>query len=589
MLFSALGALLFGNGAAIVWTLILGGTIAYLATLYVRLLPKPIPGDIPYNKSATRSIWGDMWAMYSYKHGHVEWLLNQARTTTQGPIRQVLVPFTRPFVMVADYRETYDITYRRTDEFDRSFTSAAFFGVVCPNFHMNLKVGPKWKAQRRLIQDLVSPAFLKNVAASSFHDAAMILIDLWKEKTRIADGKPISVAEDLKFGAFDAILALTLGPHFSERALNPQLAHLRNVKGDEAKALRDHAGDEAMHFEHVECHPDIEINIHMTRIIDKAMSSLTNSLLWGFTAVRPAELKMAKRRNEMFKGQVMDAVARMEADDKAQKETDAGVLSAVDLITRREREIAQKDGREPMYWSDSLRDELLGFLVAGHDTTATSVLWGLKWLSDYQGSQKTLLEYLERAYPEAKAEGRAPTPHEINGAHIPYFDAFIEETLRLAGTVPGVERETTKDTTILGHFVPKGTLVLMLNRGPSYTEAPVPTDETKRSETAKQTARDRGVMKWDNEGIDIFRPERWLKEENGELVFDHLAGPTMPFGGGLRGCFGKKLAYLELKVFFTLLVWHLDFQHLSPKFSGNEAIDSLTHAPKKDFVSLRVR
>lgn len=236
-----------------------------------------------------------------------------------------------------------------------------------------------------------------------------------------------------------------------------------------------------------------------------------------------------------------------------------------------------------------LTSQLLGFLVAGHDTTATSVLWGLKWLSEFPACQETLMSYFERAYPDARAEGRSPSANEIYSAHIPYFDAMIEETLRLAGTVPGVERETIEDTTILGHFVPKGTLILMLNRGPSYTEPPVKTDESKRSETAKATARDRGIMAWDNEGIELFRPERWLKEENGELVFDHMAGPTMPLGGGLRGCFGRKLAYLELKIFFTLLFWNLEHIKLSPKFSGDEAIDSLTHAPKKDFVSLRVR
>lgn len=355
-LFSALGATLFGSGALVVWTIILGVFVAGTITLYIRFLPKPLPGNIPYNKSATRSIWGDMWAMYSYKHGHVEWLLEQARNNKEGPIRQILVPFTRPFVMISDYRETYDITYRRT-EFDRSFTSGAFFGVVVPNFHMNLKVGPKWKAQRRLIQDLVSPGFLKDVAAPSFHDAALVLIDMWKEKTRISEGKPIAVAEDLKFAAFDAILALVFGPHFDHRAMAPQLENLRSIKGEEAQALRDQAGGEAMHFAHVECHPDVEINLHLTRIIDKAMSSLKNSLLWGFTASRPSEIEMARRRNALFKGQVMDAVKRLEEHG----EKEANVSSAIDLMTKRERQIAEKDGREPMYWSASMRDEVCFF------------------------------------------------------------------------------------------------------------------------------------------------------------------------------------------------------------------------------------
>ena len=40
--------------------------------------------------------------------------------------------------------------------------------------------------------------------------------------------------------------------------------------------------------------------------------------------------------------------------------------------------------------------------------------------------------------------------------------------------------------------------------------------------------------------IDKFDPERWLeKDSEGNVVFNSRAGPTMPFGAGPRGCFGK--------------------------------------------------
>lgn len=195
---------------------------------------------------------------------------------------------------------------------------------------------------------------------------------------------------------------------------------------------------------------------------------------------------------------------------------------------------------------------------------------------------------MERAYPEAINERRSPSSAEIMSAHLPYFDAFIEEVLRVGSTIPDAGREAIRDTTVLGHDVPKGTLIVMVNRGPGYTEPAINVDESKRSKTSQAT-KDRSVPEWDEEDMGLFRPERWLTEENGELVFNSNAGPFMAFSGGIRGCFGKRLAYVELKVFFTLLVWNFDFIKLTGKFTGDEAFNSLTRAPKKDYISLRVR
>jgi cytochrome P450 len=52
-----------------------------------------------------------------------------------------------------------------------------------------------------------------------------------------------------------------------------------------------------------------------------------------------------------------------------------------------------------------------------------------------------------------------------------------------------------------------------------------------------------------------FSPERWLvnDETTGIWVYDATAGPVFPFGLGMRGCFGRKLAYYELRIVITLI------------------------------------
>ncbi|EJT67975.1 hypothetical protein GGTG_14448 [Gaeumannomyces tritici R3-111a-1] len=61
----------------------------------------------------------------------------------------------------------------------------------------------------------------------------------------------------------------------------------------------------------------------------------------------------------------------------------------------------------------------------------------------------------------------------------------------------------------------------------------------------------------------------------------------MPFGLGTRGCFGRRLAYLEQRVSLTLLVWSFELSPCPPELSGYAAVDGLTHRPKQCYVRLR--
>jgi len=51
-----------------------------------------------------------------------------------------------------------------------------------------------------------------------------------------------------------------------------------------------------------------------------------------------------------------------------------------------------------------LKDELFGFLLAGHETSSTTIAWGLKLLTDHQDVQHKLREAMRSAMPEAVGE-----------------------------------------------------------------------------------------------------------------------------------------------------------------------------------------
>ena len=173
----------------------------------------------------------------------------------------------------------------------------------------------------------------------------------------------------------------------------------------------------------------------------------------------------------------------------------------------------------------------------------------LKFMADNPAAQLCLRNALRRAWPGALAEQRTPTIDEIHGTCIPELDATVEETLRCAGTLPNTVRDAIRDTILLGHFVPKGTTVFMTLYGPGILVPPF------------HGAMDGNIGKeaeWDPKDIHKFKPERWLvpsRKAPGGLDFNINAGPSMPFSLGVRSCFGRRMAYYQLRTVLALVVW----------------------------------
>jgi hypothetical protein len=139
------------------------GLLSGLYLLYRKALPKPIPG-IPYNKDAARSVLGDLSAMVAHQNetGQIfPWMVSQNVNLNSPMVQLFLRPFQKPWVVVTDFRESQDILLRRTREFDRSDFLGDVFVSLVPEFHISKKsIDEKFKSNRNLIKDLMTPAFL---------------------------------------------------------------------------------------------------------------------------------------------------------------------------------------------------------------------------------------------------------------------------------------------------------------------------------------------------------------------------------------------------------------------------------------------
>ncbi|KAI0862939.1 cytochrome P450 [Xylaria cubensis] len=554
-----------------------------LFLLYRAALPKPLAG-IPYNEVSAHNVFGDVPAMLSHIANDdgtfISYLINSLEKL-DAPLVQVFIkPFSRPLLILSDYQEAHNMMVNRTKEFDRSTSSGDLVRGLGPDHHIHLKTTPAWRAQRRLVQDLMTPSFLHNVAGPALYEKASALLELWEAKSSVADGRPWVAGEDIDNVSLDAVMAFAFGRRFSEAhsATLPALKAIQNMSVAEVKALRGAGGpDKPIEFPKHEEDKLLSATLELVATVQDVQGSPLPDLHWAYVNRKPRVRRATKIKETYIMTEIQDALSRLTDSEEGY------VKSAVDHMVFRETKLAEKDGRAPDYFSRVMMDEIFGFVIAGNDTSSTAISWGLKYLAENQAAQKKLRAALEAAFAPAAREGRMPTIAELTGTQVAYLDATVEETLRCGASVPVVDRQAVVDTQLLGYHIPKGTVVTCLVTGPSMTSPAFAVEASRRSGGVGE----KRSGAWDTADMGSFRPERWLRGREDSLEFDAGAGPQLAFGLGTRQCFGRRLARLEMRIIMALIVWRFELLPCPAALSGHHPVLIMTNRPKDCYVRLR--
>ncbi|KAI1109151.1 cytochrome P450 [Nemania sp. NC0429] len=569
-----MGSLFFSNAAGLLVALL--AVVLYLARR--ALLPKPLAG-IPYNRDAANKILGDVPEMLDYVKRTKRifcWLTSLTARHQSVIIQAFIKPGSLPWVVVTDPFEAQDILLRRK-EFDRSGILGDFAGGILPEQHANmLSSDVRFKNQRNLINHLMAPSFLSKVSGPEVYNSVCTLIKVWQTKCDMAKGRPFSAHHDITYAALDFIFASSFGLPEAEsitiRRLEAVVHWKPQISSDTNEPVAFPDGSLPETFAALLTLTD--------SLADTQLSPapvLTAWVLQKFPYMR----KATAVKDRYIRGKIEEAVALMDNGDDEPR-------SALHSVLLREREVANKEGRRPEYYTRAIFDEFFGFLMAGHDTSATTVAWGVKMLTDTPDAQDKLRAALHAAFPDAIREARSPTHDELANAHVPYLDGVIEEVLRHANPIAFVPRRALEDTTVLGCHIPKGTDVFLMANGAGYLEPNMKVPETMRSPGARRSERKALTRAWDDKDIREFRPERWLKTDpaSGAVTFDPMSGPQLAFGLGPRGCFGKRLALRTLKIQFALTIWHFKLLPTPPDLSGYEAVQKFAREPTQCYVRL---
>lgn len=177
---------------------------------------------------------------------------------------------------------------------------------------------------------------------------------------------------------------------------------------------------------------------------------------------------------------------------------------------------------------EAIVDELMLFLVAGHDTTATTLTAALWLLGRHP-------EVQEEVAAEARTVGAAISMADL--PHLAVTCRVLQEAMRLYPPGAALPRRTTQDTSIGGYRIPEGTDVYVstwaIHRDPGIWPDPT-----------------------------RFDPDRFLAER----VAERSRWAYLPFGAGPRSCMGDHFAMTEAAIALATLIRRTQLESIEDEF-----------------------
>jgi cytochrome P450 len=187
-----------------------------------------------------------------------------------------------------------------------------------------------------------------------------------------------------------------------------------------------------------------------------------------------------------------------------------------------------------------VRDEVMTFFMAGHETTALALTWGLYLLALNPRARERLFDEVDRVL-----QGRRPTLDDV--PNLAYTRAVVDEALRMYPPAYLIGRQALRDCVIGGHEVKRGTTLLMsqwlTHHDARFFDEP-----------------------W------TFQPERWL---DGSLVKRLPRLAYFPFGGGQRQCIGSAFAQLEAALVLACLAQRTSLDLVDDQRIATQALITL--------------
>ena len=288
--------------------------------------------------------------------------------------------------------------------------------------------------------------------------------------------------------------------------------------------------------------PDNELNRQYRLIVSEPslfeeaifLIGMLTSTQWLVRKLPLTRNRQMKKASAYIRGTARQMVRqkklKLKGKKEAEEEEGLGKRRDIDIIS-----VALESGS---FTEENLVDQMMTFLAAGHETTAGSLEWAVYSLAKHQDVQTRLREEVRANLPSVSWSESAEQP-PISAAAVdalPYLNAVCNEVLRFYPPVRFTCRMASRDTEIVGNYIPKGTVV-------SFRP-----DVVNRSETL-----------WGPDAA-TFQPERWMGPGQANTGGASSNYGVLTFLHGPRSCIGQGFSKSELACLVAVVVgrFHLE-------------------------------
>ena len=272
--------------------------------------------------------------------------------------------------------------------------------------------------------------------------------------------------------------------------------------------------------------PHTELNATYRKVFEPTRQQRIMAMLgiivpqWFLRALPVAHNSNISEASETIKKVCRQLIRqKQEKMDSSEKRVDIDIIS-----------VALESGG---FSEEELVNQMMTFLAAGHETTATTLTWAAYRLCKHPEIQSRLREEIRSNLPSIDDDSQDITSEDL--AQLPFLHAVCNETLRVHPPVPITLREAARNTSILGQYVPRGTKIVM---SPSATNL--------------------STALWGADAAE-FNPERWMgpgRANTGGATSNYA---FLTFLHGPRSCIGQQFAKAEFACLLAAMVGRFEW------------------------------
>lgn len=384
------------------------------------------------------------------------------RSQRYGDISQIKSPQSPPFITISNPQAIKEIFTASPEQFEVGKTNKALSFLVGDNSLLLLD-GKEHQRRRRLLM----PSF-HGECLQVYSDHIVSITETLTARWQV--GKSFRVRPFIQEITLRVILRVVFGLDSGER------------------------------YEH--------ITKLLCSLLEGISSPLSSSLIffpllqqdWGPLSPWGRFVRLKQQVKQLLYDEIRERRNSLAADESCSRQD---LLSLLILAT---------DEQGQAMTDEELHDELINLLVAGHETTASALVWALYWI-----------HYLREVYDKLQFELETKGADRSQIVNLPYLDAVVSETLRIYPIALGTFTRILKSPmSLMGYDLEPGTNLMVSIYALHHREDLYP--EPKR-----------------------FRPERFGQRQYTPYEY-------IPFGGGSRRCLGAALAKLEIKLVIATIL-----------------------------------